>query len=386
MKVLHVAPSISKAYGGPTESLIGYLVAAETAGIDVSVAAPKCAVAEVDAFAARAGNARLFLFPSFGRGAFEISPALVSWVRGAAVGFDVVHVHGLFNTTSSLAARTCIRREIPLVIRPFGTLSRYTYLHRRTQLKRAWLALTERANIALASAIHFTTSAERENAEWHGVSFDGRGFVIPPPFLRSDPSSRAAGWEPADPSVLFIGRIEPIKNLELLLDAWPRVIASVPNAHLTVAGAGSPEYTRSLVERAQGLGIIESVLFPGFADSVLKRALLESASVFVLPSHHENFGIAIVEALDAQVPVVVSRNVQLAPFVETNRLGIVADFGPGALAAAIVSCLGDRQLRERVRTGARDALTADFSPSRVGQLLLQMYQAATSSNDQPAHR
>ena len=386
MKVLHVAPSVSKAYGGPTESLIGYLVAAQTAGIEVAVAAPKCAVAEVDAFSARAGNATLTLFPSFGRGAFEVSPALVHWLRDAAGSFDVVHVHGLFNTTSSLAVRTCIRREIPVIIRPFGTLSRYTFLHRRTELKRAWLAITERANIAQASAIHFTTSAERDNAEWHGVSFDGRGYVIPPPFLRGDAVSRVAGWEPADPSVLFLGRIEPIKNIELLLDAWPRVLTSVRGARLTVAGAGSHKYTQSLVERAQRLGIADSVVFPGFADSKLKRALLESASVFVLPSHHENFGIAVIEALDAEVPVVVSRNVQLAPFVESNRLGIVSDIEPGALAAAIVSCLGDRQLRERVRIGARAALTADFSPERVGQLLLQMYQAATSSNDQPAHR
>lgn len=386
MRVLHVAPSISKAYGGPTESLIGYLVAAQTAGIEVAVAAPECPPAEVAAFSSRTRNAKLDLFPSVGGAAFEISPALVRWLRGAVRSFDVVHVHGLFNTTSSLAIRTCIRQNVPVIIRPFGTLSRYTFLHRRTMLKHAWLALTERANVAHASAIHFTTSTERGNAEWHGVSFDGRAYIIPPPFLRGDAPSRVPGWEPAEPSVLFIGRLEPIKNIELLLDEWPRVLAAVPNAHLTIAGAGSREYTRSLVERAQRLGIAESVRFPGFADFVLKRALLESASIFVLPSHHENFGIAVIEALDAELPVVVSGNVQLAPFVQTNQLGIVAESEPGALAAAIVTCLADDELRERVRTGARVTLEANFSPERVGQLLLQMYQAAASSNDKPAHR
>jgi len=386
VKVLHVAPSISKAYGGPTESLIGYLVAAHTAGIEVSLASPEAPPAEATAFSSRARNAKLELFPSFGGGAFEVSPALVRWLRGAVRSFDVVHVHGLFNTTSSLAIRTCIRQNVPVVIRPFGTLSRYTFLHRRTMLKRAWLALTERANVAHASAIHFTTSTEQDNAEWHGVSFDGRAYVIPPPFLRGDAPSRVPGWKPADHSVLFIGRLEPIKNIELLLDAWPLVLAALPNARLTIAGAGNLEYARSLVERAQRLGIAESVVFPGFADSVLKRALLDSASVFVLPSHHENFGIAVIEALDAQLPVVVSRNVQLAPFVSANHLGIVAEDGADALAAAIVTCLGDDELRERVRARARSALEADFSPERVGQLLLQMYQAAESSNDKPAQR
>jgi len=386
VKVLHVAPSISRSYGGPTESLIGYIIAARIAGAEVSVAGPKCDAGEAELFAERAGHPELHLFESAGRGAFEILPGLPRWLRHEAGSYDVVHVHGLFNTISSLTVRAMVRRQIPVVIRPFGTLSRYTFLHRRTQLKRAWLAITERANIARASAIHFTTPAERENAEWHGVSFEGRAYVIPPPFLRADVAPRVAGWEPAHASALFLGRIDPVKNLELLLDAWPRVLVSVRTARLTIAGTGNDKYVRSLAQTAQRLGIADSVVFTGFADAEVKRELLEQASVFVLPSHHENFGIAVIEALDAAVPVVISRNVQLAPFVEQNRLGIVAESEPGPLAAAIVRSLGDRQLRERVRTDAPAALAGSFSPEGVGQLLLQMYQDAMGRNVQPAHR
>jgi len=384
VKVLHVAPSIRKAYGGPTESLIGYIAAARTAGMEISVAAPESSAGEASAFATRAGDAPCHLFPSFGSGAFEISPALYLWLRDSARSFDVVHVHGLFNTTSSFAVRTCIHRKIPVVIRPFGTLSRYTFLHRRTRLKRAWLALTERNNIRNASAIHFTTDAERANAEWHEISFDGRAYVIPPPFVHGDIGSRATGWEPSHPSILFLGRVEPVKNVEALLEAWPRVLSAAPNARLTIAGAGTATYIQSLADRAKSLGVAETVAFSGFADATLKRRLLESASVFVLPSHHENFGIAVIEALDAALPVVVSGNVQLAPFVESNGLGIVTETGPVPLAASIITCLEDRKLREHVRTSAAAALAATFSPEVTGQLLLQMYQAAIRSKDKPA--
>jgi glycosyltransferase involved in cell wall biosynthesis len=384
VKVLHVAPSIGRAYGGPTESLIGYIVAAQTGGIEVSVAAPKCADDEAEAFASRAGDAAFHLFPSFGKGAFAVSPALLVWLGDAARSYDVVHVHGLFNTISSLAARSCIRRQIPVIIRPFGTLSRYTFFHRRTALKRAYLALLERQNIRQASAIHFTTATERDNAEWHGIPFEGRGYVIPPPVPRGGTILRGGDWGAPYPSALFLGRIEPVKNIEALLDAWPRVLSAIPNARLTIAGAGSVPYVRSLVARAETLGVARTVSFSGFADAALKGQLLESASIFVLPSHHENFGIAVIEALGASLPVVISRNVQLATFVETNRLGIVSDTEPAPLAAAIIRCFGDRQLHERVRTDAPAALAANFSPEGVGQLLSQMYQAAIRSDDQPA--
>ncbi|HEY4954481.1 MAG TPA: glycosyltransferase, partial [Gemmatimonadaceae bacterium] len=102
MRILHVTPSVQRAYGGPTESLIGYITAAQTAGIEVSVAGPQCPDDEARSFDARIGGATLRLFTSFGRGAFAMSPALLTWVRREAREYDVVHVHGLFNTISSL--------------------------------------------------------------------------------------------------------------------------------------------------------------------------------------------------------------------------------------------------------------------------------------------
>ncbi|HEY4953828.1 MAG TPA: glycosyltransferase, partial [Gemmatimonadaceae bacterium] len=325
------------------------------------------------------------LFTSFGRGAFAISPALLTWVRREAREYDVVHVHGVFNTISSLAARSCIRQRIPVAIRPFGTLSRYTFFHRRTALKRVYLALVERGNLQRAAAIHFTTDTERANAEWHGVRFGARGHVIPPPAPTAMQWPLARKRDDSQARVLFLGRIEPVKNVEALLDAWPLVLSAIPHARLSVAGTGNESYVRSLVERAERLGIAASVSFTGFADSDLKRQLLASASLFVLPSLHENFGIAVIEALAASVPVVISPHVQLAPFVEANRLGHVADTTPSGLAAGIVSGLGDRDLHERVCTNAPAIISATFSPEHVGQLLLQMYQDAIDISNQSRH-
>lgn len=376
MRVLHVTPSIQRSYGGPTESLIGYIAAAHCVGVDVSVVGPECTDEEAATFAKSVGNARVTLFPSFGRDAFTVSPSLVRWVKREGRSHDVIHVHGLFNAISSLSARACIRQGLPVAIRPFGTLSRYTFLHRRTMLKRAYLALVERRNVESASAIHFTTSIERADAERHGINLDNRSYVIPPPAPEATWSPRTDHLAAAPPRVLFLGRLAPVKNIESLLNAWAFVVTAIPNARLNIAGSGDESYVHALRQQATRLGIAGTVSFNGFADSRTKSKLLASSSLFVLPSHHENFGIAVIEALAASLPVVISPRVQLADFVKENGLGLISETTPAALAAAIVRGLGDRKLHENVRANAATAVATNFSPKRVGQLLLQMYEDA----------
>ncbi len=375
MKVLHVAPSIAQSYGGPTYSLAGYVVASRLAGIDVTVASPRCAPEDVDAFISRAGKTDLHFFRSVGGGAFVASPTLVRWVNGSAKDFDVVHVHGLFNSISSLSARAAIGSPAAVVLRPFGTLSRYTFRHRRTALKHAYFALLERKNLRGAGALHFTSETERQEADWHGVDFTGRAYVIPPPSL-ADTQHRVSRDGNSDGSrVLFIGRIDPIKNLESLLDAWLFVRRAMPSALLELAGEGDPDYVATLQRRASMNGIANSVSFRGFASELTKEKLLSSATLLVLPSHHENFGVVVLEALEAGVPVVVSPEVHLADFVRTEGVGKVAVANPPILADAILSVLGDDEMRKRAREFGPSIVERNFSPLAIGKLLSEMYGA-----------
>lgn len=376
MKVLHVAPSIEQSYGGPTQSLAGYAVASRTAGIDVSIAAPRCGPEDVDAFTNTAGSVDLRLFPSFGAGGFATSAPLVRWVKQAAANYDVVHVHGLFNPTSSFSAAAAITANAPTVIRPFGTLSRYTFEHRRTALKSVWFNRVERQNLRSARAIHFTTDRELEEAAWHGLDFSGRSHVIPPPSLDE---RLLESREPRsdDGIVLFIGRLNPIKNLEALIDAWPIVRSRASDLLLEIVGDGDPAYVSKLRQRVQRNGTDSSVVFRGFLGGENKQRALSRARMFVLPSHHENFGIAALEAVSAGLPVILSRHVQLADFVERERLGRITDGSPPALAESILTVARDDSLIESVWSRGPQVVSANFSPAAIGQLLSQMYLAAT---------
>jgi glycosyltransferase involved in cell wall biosynthesis len=363
--------------------LAGYAIASQTVGISVSVAAPRCAKQDVDSFTARAGEVDLHLFGSVGKGGFVTSPALVKWVGSAAKSFDAVHVHGLFNPTSSFAARAAISAHAATVIRPFGTLSKYTFHHRRTSLKRAYFGAVDRRNLQSARAVHFTTERERDEAAWHAIDFSNRAYVIPPPSV-DDAFAPVTLEENPEGNILFLGRINPVKNLELLIDAWPLVRQKAPHLILEIVGDGEPEYVAALRERVVRNGTDTSVVFRGFLTGEKKMNTLSKASVVVLPSHHENFGVAAVEAVRAGIPVVLSPEVHLADFVARENLGRVARGDAASLADAILSVADDEVMRARVRSRGRDLVIASFSPAIIGELLSQMYRAITEPRAAPA--
>jgi glycosyltransferase involved in cell wall biosynthesis len=153
-----------------------------------------------------------------------------------------------------------------------------------------------------------------------------------------------------------------------------------------IAGSGEPEYVARLEARVMRMdtdGSGARVRFAGFVAAAAKTAALDAADVFVLPSFHENFGVAVLEAVAAGLPVVVSPDVQLASFVRRHGVGVVADREAAALADALVATLGDEPLRRRAASRGPLLVREHFSPETVGAGLGAMYEAALSRSGAP---
>jgi len=118
------------------------------------------------------------------------------------------------------------------------------------------------------------------------------------------------------------------------------------------------------------------VTFRGFVSGAEKQSLLASASVLALPSHHENFGVAVLESLDAGVPVVISPEVQLADFVRRNDVGKIVASTPHDLATAILDTFNDGTLGARARRIGPELVAKEFAPRVIGDRLSSMYRAA----------
>ena len=382
LRILHVAPSIARGYGGPTSSLFGYATAAASQGMSVSIIAPHSD--EAGEFKRRLETVELQTFPAFGRGAFVTSPGLWWWLRRHLREYDVVHVHGLLNPVSSGAISLAVSRGQRVVVRPFGMLSRYTFMHRRRVMKAIYFRVADGRNLACASAIHFTTAGEQRNARWHNFLTRVPQFVIPPPYTSGSVARTTDERDETFPRVVFVGRLEPVKNLESLIDAWPAVLRAFPSAHLTLAGEGDPAYAARLRDRVVVRELQPHVKFAGFVDHSQRDRLLASADAFVLPSFHENFGVAALEAAHAGVPVVVSPDVQLADFLEEKGLGVVAGGGASGLAVGVIGVLRNCELRSRCAASGRDIVTSTFAVSRVGEALATMYHGVVEGHAHPA--
>jgi len=182
--------------------------------------------------------------------------------------------------------------------------------------------------------------------------------------------------EKADcPTALFMSRLHPKKNVQGLLRAWTQVVADRPDAQLWGAGDGDDDYVARLHDTVAQHDLGDSVSFLGFVSGDEKQRVFREAWAFALPSHQENFGVAVLEAVAAGLPVVISGAVQLRGFVEANDLGVVVDRSdPAAIAAGLQAVLTDESGRRRVGEEGPAAVQDTFSVGRVGEQLGALYE------------
>jgi glycosyltransferase involved in cell wall biosynthesis len=388
MKVLHVIPSISLSQGGPsvalplmTRSLVSLGVAVDVATTNDDGPGGRRDVALATAIERE--GVRHFFFPKQSE-FYKFSLPLRRWLRQRVGDYDVIHVHALFSHSSVSAARAAWRAKVPYVIRPLGVLNRWGLRKRRRWFKALSLALIERPLLRRAAAIHYTSALERDEAEAAGVI--GRGVVIPLGIdlqamneNRSRPDDADAIWPELSRCevVLFLSRLDPKKGLELLLEAFAQVVHRHPQTRLLIAGDGQAEYVAQLRGLAHKLGIGSQVVWAGHVEGGRKRAALAAASLFVLPSHSENFGIAAVEAMASGVPVVLTEGVAIAAEVAAAQAGRVTAREPAAIAEAIDAILGDARLRQTIAENARQLAATAFSLEQMGKRLADLYREIT---------
>ena len=372
-------PNISRAFGGPTESLIGYAQAARAQDMDVHVAAPAVSAQDESWLRGQLPEVTFQFFASAGRHAYVVAPGLWAWLWRETNRVDALHVHGLFNPVSSLSAQIGIAAAVPTIMRPFGTLSRYTF-SRRSVLKRLYFTLLDRPTLRRAAIIHFTTEAEREEADRLSIDLQGRSAVVPPPW-RGEAMTPDMKEKADRPTVLYMSRLHPKKNVQGLLRAWAEVVADHPNAQLWVAGDGDDDYVQRLHDTVATHSLGDSVSFLGFVSGEEKKRVLREAWAFALPSHQENFGVAVLEAVASGLPVVISGEVQLRSFVEAHDLGDVVDrTDPNRIADGLSAFLDDEERRRAVAERGPAAVRKTFSVERVGKQLRSMYEHALATS------
>jgi glycosyltransferase involved in cell wall biosynthesis len=377
LRILHVIPSVSMRDGGPSRAIGIMERALSAAGVEVTTLTTDHDVelyGGADPTAAVNGAHRIYarkwLHP------YKVAPGLIPHLTRAVETHDVVHIHALFSFATTAAAWAARRAGVPYIVRPLGSLARYGLRERRQRLKQLSLALVERPILRAAAAVHFTSRAELEEAQGIGVPM--RGIVIPlgvdaddgPPVV---PLQHAAL---ADRRViLFLARLDPMKNLEAVIDA----VAASPmlrgSCALVIAGTGDSGYVAKLKGRAAAAGISQHTLWLGHIEGTQKRAALAAADVLALPSFMENFGIAAVEALLAGLPCVLGEGVAIAAAIEQAGAGISVRPEAPAVAHALERVLGaEPAVARTMGLRARQLAETEFSTTAMAQRLIALYE------------
>lgn len=284
--------------------------------------------------------------------------------------FDVAHFHGLWEPMLHRVAQEVFARGIPVLWSPHGALAPWALKHKRWKKLPVWW-LWQRRDLRRAAAFHATAAAEREWVRSCGIKHP----IFEIPLGVRLPSALVGGEVSRSKTILFVGRIYPVKGLENLISAWGLLShAAKVGWKLRIVGPNQAGYQETLQRQAQDLGVMGEIEFPGPKFGEELAAEYDRAGIFVLPSFSENFGSAVVEALAHGVPVVASR---LTPWqvLEERKCGWWVDNAPQVLADALSSVMSLSDA-ERLEMGLRGRALCEerFSWSVVAKNIEDSYQ------------
>jgi len=333
MHILYVIDSFSPATGGPPEAVRQLIKATRATGTHVEVV---CLDRPDAKFLLDLGCPVHALDQSF-LGRYAFSPRLWRWLRANAGRFDGIIMNGVW-TFPGFALRSAARRaRRPYGIFVHGALD--PWFNRRYPLKRLKKLFywpMQYAVLRDAAAVFFTTKTERDLARTsfrpnHWKSVVAPLGIVEDEHPRQDPAREIEAFYGALPELrgrrflLFLARLHEKKGCDLLIEAFARVAAAAPEMHLVVAGPDQVGMQAKLESRAEQLGIAARVHWPGMIGGEVKWGALRACDALVLPSHQENFGVSVAEALLAGRPVLLSYPVNIWPEIENDGVGLADD-------------------------------------------------------------
>jgi glycosyltransferase involved in cell wall biosynthesis len=378
VRILHVIPGLTQERGGPSTCVAAVTRHQSAAGHAVTVLTTDQGLRHGERETTLSPTVRLERCRVVGPDRVAYAPRFAGLVRSLIRETDVVHAHSIFTHPMHATFRAARASGVPLVLRPCGLLHGYS-LRRSAGVKSAYLTLWGSLAKQACSAWHYTSRGEAADS-WPR---DGsRGFVVPngiePEEFSLDRGEArrlvARVWPDvgAAPFVLFLGRLHPKKRLDLLLEAF---LDDAPaGCKLMVVGPDEQDLWPELQRRYLRGRNAERVVRAGLVAGEQKAALLAAADLFALPSEHENFGIAALEALAAGTPVLLSPHVDLAGD-ETPASGLYrAPLVQPDWGRRLAELLTDRAALVEGGTCGRAWAHERFAWSRIAADLVDRYQ------------
>lgn len=374
MKILQVSPYLCRSSGGPAVSVRRLSLELARMGVQTAAAGVTTLFSDGDAAYWQPVQVHALAadFPRF----FSYSakfPRQLSAYRP-----DIVHSNGLWLYPHLAAYRYCAEQKTPLVVSPRGMLEPWAFRHNAWKKRPLWWAY-EKRSLQSARVLHATAIQEAEALR--GLGLTNPVAVIPNGVdLPADCSHLIASN--GIRTALFLSRIHPKKGLLNLIKAWS--IVRPGGWKMVIAGPQEAGHESELCEAVQRAGLQDIFDFVGPVFGEDKSLLFRQASLFILPSFSENFGIAIAEALASGVPVITTTGTPWHE-LEERDCGWWVDCGADSLAAALEKAtrLSDDELRGMGMRGRR-LVEERYSWTTVASDMKKVYEWILNDGAPPA--
>jgi len=325
-----------------------------------------------------------------GTGFYGYSPTLDRWLKARGDDYDRVIVNGLWQYPGLAVWRKFAGTPTPYFVFPHGMLDpwfkrTYPLKHIKKWFYWPW---AEYRILRDAAAVIYTSEQERLEARQSFWLYRANEKVSP---LGVDPPLATSGAVKGlfferfpqlrnSQPLLFLGRLHPKKGCDLAIEAFGAIARDNPGMSLVLAGPDQVGWQKKLSDRVRQLGLDSRVIFTGMLEGELKQSALMSADSFILPSHQENFGMAVVEALAMGVPVLISDRINTSAEIAADQAGYVANddlAGTTSLLQRWSSTSSDQ--KQAMRQNAKQCFVNRFHIDRAVDSLLKILTEASGT-------
>lgn len=377
MKVLVVTPSVGDIYGGPSKSVIELTESLGQSNITIDLATTnangdKLLDVPLQQWIEKGGY-RIQYFPHITGYCFSWS--LTSWLFNNISAYDLVHTHGLFTYPVLSAYWVCQINKIPYVVTPRGMLEPWALAY-KTRKKKPYFYLLEQPALQKASTIHLLASSEAENV---------KKLNLKPPFVLIPNGIRKQDFESASSPeifyqyyphlrhkklIIFLGRIDPKKGLDLLAPAFAKAHRLFTDTHLVIAGPDNIGFMPIAQQYFQKAGCDDAVTFTGILTGEMKYSALVASSIYVAPSYSEGFSMSVLEGMASGLPCVITTGCN---FPESSNVAKIVDIDCQAISDALIDLLANPEEARNMGQKAQKFILENYTWDKIAVQMIEIY-------------
>lgn len=385
MKILFVIPSVGLTYGGTSKIALELAQSLGKNGCELDLVTTNTnGLKNLDVLLQtwiQEPNYRIRYFPCLRISDYKFSITLAQWLIKNIDQYDIVHTIAVFSPLVSFTHWLCFLRKVPFVSNPQGMLEPWALANKSIK-KKIYYNFFEFLPLNGASAIHILSSSEA--SEIKKLDLKAKLVIVPNGIyqhefeLQSNPKlfHKKFPHLQGKPLILFMGRIDPKKGLDLLAPAFAQVRQQFPESHLVIAGPDNIGYLPTAQKLFQDSGCPDAVTFTGMITGDLKYSALAAASVYVAPSYSEGFSMSILEGMASGLPCVFT---DACNFPEAFNVAKIVPVDRQQIANALTWCLGNPEEAKEMGNQAREFILENYTWDKIATKMITIYRSILKS-------